>query len=142
LSIPGDFGRGPRTFRQVKHRGPIAELVIDETSESETSPRDATMNLDDSSLDKPWRLVTEAGKTFATVDLEDARRIAEAVGFVEQGLLKAMSLARQGNTPMALQGFQQVQLVLNHWATEAYSLAEKLGGAQDEEDTIGQATEG
>ena len=99
------------------------------------------MNLDDSSMDKPWRLVTEKGKSFAVADAQDARRLAEAVGFVERALVKATDLVRQGNTAMGLKGLQHVQLVLNHWSTEAYTLAETLGFAQDEEDTIDQATE-
>lgn len=99
------------------------------------------MNLDDSSMDKPWRLVTEEGKSFAVVDHQDARRIAEAVGFVEQAFIKATNLVRQGNTELGLKGLQHVQLVLNHWSTEAYTLAETLGFAQDEEDAIDQAIE-
>jgi hypothetical protein len=99
------------------------------------------MNLDDSSMDKPWRLVTEKGKSLAVADAQDARRLAEAVGFVEQALVKATDLVRQGKTQVGLKGLEHVLVVLNHWSTEAYTLAETLGFVQDEDDAIDLATE-
>ena len=95
----------------------------------------------DSSAEKPWRIVIDARRPYAAVEHEDAVRIAEAVIFVEQAVLKAMNLIRQGNTPLAVQGFQQVRLVLGHWAGEATTLAEQLETAQGEEDAIDEATE-
>jgi len=92
-------------------------------------------------MDKPWRLVTEKDKSIAVIDHKDAQRIAEAVGFVERALVKATDLVRQGNTQMGFKGLENVQLVLNHWSTEAYTLAENLGFAQVEDDMIDQATE-
>jgi hypothetical protein len=97
---------------------------------------------DSSMMDKPWRIVAEGLRPYAAVEHADAVRIAEAVAFVEEAALKVMNLIRSGNTPMAMQGVQQVRLVLGHWASEATALAEQLRTAQGEADRIEKATEG
>jgi hypothetical protein len=97
---------------------------------------------DSSMMDKPWRIVAESPRPYAAVEYADAVRIAEAIAFVEEAALKVLDLIRSGNTPMAVQGVQQVRLVLGHWASEATALAVRLEMAQAREDRIDEATEG
>lgn len=97
---------------------------------------------DSSMMDKPWRIVANVPRPYAAVEDVDAVRIAEAIAFVEEAALKVMNLIRSGNIPMAVQGVQQVRLVLGHWASEATALAKQLEKAQRQEDRIEEATEG